>query len=599
MDKSQTEIKNNIKPIEMYDEMSSSYLSYAMSVIVSRALPDIRDGLKPVHRRIIYAMHKGGFDWSKQYRKSARIVGDVIGKYHPHGDQAVYDALVRMVQDFSMSLPLIDGQGNFGSIDGDRAAAYRYTECRLRPLAEELLADIDKNTVNMRPNFDESLMEPVVLPARVPNLLVNGSTGIAVGMATNIPPHNLTEVIDGVIAFIENPEISIEEICEHIKGPDFPTGGTIYGLSAVRDLYTTGRGKIKVRGKATIEEDDNGKARIIITEIPYALNKTLLIQKIVHLVREKKLEGISDLRDESGKDGIRLVVELKKSAVPNVLLNNLFKFTQLESTFGGIMLAIDKGKPRVMNIKEVLKCFIDHRFEVITRRAQFDLDKAEARAHILEGLLIAMDNMDEVVKIIRDSKHREEAQERLIKKFKFSETQAKAILDMRLYQLTGLERGKVEGEYEELKKLLRYLEDLLAHPEKIFAVLQEDLEEIRAKYGENRKTELSINEGEIDIEDLIADEPCVITLTNTGYIKRVPTDTYRQQRRGGKGVIGMNTKEEDFVEHVFTASTHDYLLCFTEDGRMYWLKAYQVPEGSRQAKAVSYTHLTLPTSDLV
>ena len=361
---------------------------------------------------------------------------------------------------------LIDGQGNFGSIDGDRAAAYRYTECRLRPLAEELLADIDKNTVNMRPNFDESLMEPVVLPARVPNLLVNGSTGIAVGMATNIPPHNLTEVIDGVIAFIENPEISIEEICEHIKGPDFPTGGTIYGLSAVRDLYTTGRGKIKVRGKATIEEDDNGKARIIITEIPYALNKTLLIQKIVHLVREKKLEGISDLRDESGKDGIRLVVELKKTAVPNVLLNNLFKFTQLESTFGGIMLAIDKGKPRVMNIKEVLKCFIDHRFEVITRRAQFDLDKAEARAHILEGLLLAMDNMDEVVKIIRDSKHREEAQERLIKKFKFSETQAKAILDMRLYQLTGLERGKVEGEYEELKKLMQYLEDLLAHPEK-------------------------------------------------------------------------------------------------------------------------------------
>ncbi len=591
------ELKERIDLINIEDEMQRAYIDYSMSVIVGRALPDARDGLKPGNRRILYAMKERGWTHSKAYVKCAKVVGEVIGNYHPHGDTAVYDTIVRMAQEFAMRGMLIDGQGNFGSIDGDRAAAYRYTECRLRPLAEELLADIDKNTVNMRPNFDESLMEPVVLPARVPNLLVNGSTGIAVGMATNIPPHNLTEVVDGVIAFIDNPEISIEEICEHIKGPDFPTGGTIYGLSAVRDLYTTGRGKIKVRGKATIEEDDNGKARIIITEIPYALNKTLLIQKIVHLVREKKLEGISDLRDESGKDGIRLVVELKKSAVPNVLLNNLFKFTQLESTFGGIMLAIDKGKPRVMNIKEVLKCFIDHRFEVITRRAQFDLDKAEARAHILEGLLLAMDNMDEVVKIIRDSKHREEAQERLIKKFKFSETQAKAILDMRLYQLTGLERGKVEGEYEELKKLMQYLEDLLAHPEKIYAVMKEDLEEIRAKYGENRKTELSINEGEIDIEDLIADEPCVITLTNTGYIKRVPTDTYRQQRRGGKGVIGMNTKDEDFVEHVFTASTHDYLLCFTEDGRMYWLKAYQVPEGSRQAKGRSLANVLQMTQE--
>ncbi|MFL2859421.1 MAG: DNA gyrase subunit A [Pontiellaceae bacterium] len=584
-------IKERIDLINIEDEMQRAYIDYSMSVIVGRALPDARDGLKPGNRRILYAMKERGWTHSKAYVKCAKVVGEVIGNYHPHGDTAVYDTIVRMAQDFAMRGMLIDGQGNFGSIDGDRAAAYRYTECRLRPLAEELLSDIDKNTVNMRPNFDESLMEPVVLPARVPNLLINGSTGIAVGMATNIPPHNLTEIIDGTIALIDNEEISIEGLCELIKGPDFPTGGTIYGLSAVRDFYMTGRGKIKVRGKATIEEDENGKARILITEIPYALNKTLLIQKIVHLVREKKLEGISDLRDESGKDGIRLVVELKRSAVPNILLNSLYKFTQLESTFGGIMLAIDKGKPRVMNLKEALQCFIDHRFEVITRRTQFDLDKAMARAHILEGLLIAMDNMDEVVKIIRDSKHREEAQNRLIKKFSLSEVQAKAILDMRLYQLTGLERDKVEGEHKELKKLMEYLEDLLAHPEKIYAVMKKDLEEIRAKYGENRKTELSINEGEIDIEDLIADEPCVITLTNTGYIKRVPTDTYRQQRRGGKGVIGMNTKEEDFVEHVFTASTHDYLLCFTEEGRMYWLKAYQVPEGSRQARGRSLANV--------
>ena len=590
-------IKERIDLINIEEEMQRAYIDYSMSVIVGRALPDARDGLKPGNRRILYAMKERGWTHSKAYVKCAKVVGEVIGNYHPHGDTAVYDTIVRMAQEFAMRGMLIDGQGNFGSIDGDRAAAYRYTECRLRPLAEELLADIDKNTVNMRANFDESLMEPTVLPARVPNLLINGSTGIAVGMATNIPPHNLTEVIDGCVALIEDPEINIDGLCEYIKGPDFPTGGTVYGLTAVQQLYTTGRGKIKVRGTANIEEDENGKARIIITEIPYALNKTLLIEKIVHLGREKKLDGISDLRVESGKDGIRLVVELKKSAVPNVTLNNLFKFTQLESTFGAIMLAIDKGKPRVMNLKEALQCFIDHRFEVITRRTQFDLEKAQARAHILEGLLIAMDNMDEVVKIIRASKHREEAQQKLTKKFKLSDIQAKAILDMRLYQLTGLERDKVDGEYEELKKLMEYLEDLLANPEKIYAVMKEDLSDMRAKYGENRKTELSIHEGDIDIEDLIADEPCVITLTNTGYIKRVPTDTYRQQRRGGKGVVGMNTKEEDFVEHVFTASTHDYLLCFTETGRMYWLKAYRVPEGSRQARGRSLANVLQMSQD--
>jgi len=583
--------------INIEDEMQRAYIDYSMSVIVGRALPDARDGLKPGNRRILYAMKERGWTHNKAYVKCAKVVGEVIGNYHPHGDTAVYDTMVRMAQDFAMRGMLIDGQGNFGSIDGDRAAAYRYTECRLRPLAEEMLADIDKETVDMRPNFDESLMEPSVLPARIPNLLVNGSTGIAVGMATNIPPHNLGEVIDGTILLIDNPDATIDELHELIKGPDFPTGGTVYGLNAVREFYQTGRGKIKVRGKAEIEEDDSGKARIIITEIPYALNKTLLIQKMVHLVRDKKLEGISDIRDESGKEGIRLVVELKRNAVPNVLLNNIFKHTQMESTFGGIMLAIDNGKPRVMNLKETLQCFIDHRFDVITRRTEFDLEKAKARAHILEGYLLAMDNMDEVVRIIRDSSNREEAQERLMTKFGFSEIQAKAILDMRLYQLTGLERDKIDAEYAELKKLMEYLEDLLAHTEKIYAVIKEDLEQIRAKYGDIRRTDLSIDEGEIDIEDLIADEPCVITLSNTGYIKRVPVDTYRQQRRGGKGVVGMSTKDEDFVEHIFSASTHDYLLCFTEAGRMYWLKAYHVPEGTRQSRGRSLANVLQMTQD--
>jgi DNA gyrase subunit A len=583
--------------INIEDEMQRAYIDYSMSVIVGRALPDVRDGMKPGNRRILYAMKERGWTYNKAYVKCAKVVGEVIGNYHPHGDTAVYDTMVRMAQDFAMRGMLIDGQGNFGSIDGDRAAAYRYTECRLRPLAEEMLADIDKETVDMRPNFDESLMEPSVLPARIPNLLVNGSTGIAVGMATNIPPHNLGEVIDGTILLIDNPDATIDELHERIKGPDFPTGGTVYGLNAVREFYQTGRGKIKVRGKADIEEDDNGKTRIIITEIPYALNKTLLIQKMVHLVRDKKLEGISDIRDESGKEGIRLVIELKRNAVPNVLLNNIFKHTQMESTFGGIMLAIDKGKPRVLNLREVLQCFIDHRFDVITRRTQFDLKKAQARAHILEGYLLAMDNMDDVVRIIRDSKNRDEAQERLIEKFGFSEIQAKAILEMRLYQLTGLERDKVEAEYAELMELIKYLEDLLAHPEKIYAVIKEDLEQIRAKYGDHRRTDLSIDEGEIDIEDLIADEPCVITLSSTGYIKRVPTDTYRQQRRGGKGVVGMNTKDEDFVEHIFSASTHDYLLCFTEAGRMYWLKAYYVPEGTRQSRGRSLANVLSMAQD--
>ncbi len=577
--------------INIEDEMQRAYVDYSMSVIVGRALPDARDGLKPGNRRILYAMKERGWTHNKAYVKCAKVVGEVIGNYHPHGDTAVYDTLVRMAQDFAMRGMLIDGQGNFGSIDGDRAAAYRYTECRLRPLAEELLADIEKNTVDMRPNFDETLMEPSVLPSQVPNLLVNGSTGIAVGMATNIPPHNLGEVINGAIFLIDHPDATVDELHERVKGPDFPTGGTVYGLNAVRELYTTGRGKIKVRGKADIEEDESGKARIIVTEIPYALNKTLLIKKMVQLVRDKKLEGISDIRDESGKEGIRLLLELKRNAVPNVLLNNLFKFTQLESTFGAIMLAIDKGKPQIMNLKETLQCFVDHRFDVVTRRTQFDLEKARERAHILEGLLTATEHMNEVVKIIRDSKNREEAHGRLMRTFGLSEVQTKAILDMRLYQLTGLEREKIETEYAGLKELMARLDDLLAHPKKVFGVIKEGLGEIRAKYGDIRRTNLSNDEGEIDIEDLIADEPCVITLSHTGYIKRVPTDTYRQQRRGGKGVVGMNTRKEDFVEHVFAASTHDYLLCFTQEGRMYWLKAYHVPEGSRQSRGRSLANV--------
>jgi DNA gyrase subunit A len=460
-----------------------------------------------------------------------------------------------------------------------------------------MLADIEKNTVDMLPNFDETLMEPTVLPARIPNLLINGSTGIAVGMATNIPPHNLSEVIDGTIHLIENPDAGVEDLCQFIKGPDFPTAGIVHGLGGIKSMYLTGRGRIRMRGKADIEEFGNNRERIIITEIPYAVNKASMIIKMAELVREKRLEGISDIRDESGKLGIRVVIELKKGAIGKVVLNNIYKHTQLASTFGAIMLAIDNGRPRIMNLKELLQCFIKHRFEVITRRTQFDLDKAHARSHILEGLLIALDNLDEVVRIIRASKAREEAQAKLVERFHFSELQVKAILDMRLYQLTGLEREKIQSEFDELQKVIAYLTDLLEHKEKIYGVIKDDLAEIKAKYGDPRRTQLEIDEGEIDIEDLIADEPCVITLSNTGYIKRVPVDTYRQQRRGGKGVVGMDTKEEDFVEHVFTASTHDYLLCFTQAGRMYWLKAYHVPEGSRQSRGRALANVIEMGSD--
>jgi len=577
-------VTDRIERINVEEEMQRAYIDYSMSVIVGRALPDARDGLKPGNRRILFAMHERGWTHSKAFVKCAKVVGDVIGNYHPHGDSAVYDTLVRMAQDFSMRYMLIKGQGNFGSIDGDPAAAYRYTECKLNKMAEDLLADIGKDTVLMQKTFDETLMEPTVLPARIPNLLVNGSTGIAVGMATNIPPHNIGEIIDGVIHLIDNPEATVADLMNFIKGPDFPTGGTLFGLTPIREMYEGGRGHLRVRGKAEVQEWKNDRERIIITEIPYAVNKATLIEKIASLVHEKKIEGISDLRDESDKDGIRVVVELKRGAIGQVVLNNLYKQTQLLVTFGAIMLAIDHGRPRVMNLKEILTCFVVHRFEVLTRRTQFQLREAEARAHILEGLLIALDNLDEVVKIIRASKNREEARIQLMGQFKLSELQAKAILEMRLYQLTGLERDKLEAEYKVLQDRIAYLKELLADDAKLYGVMKDDLLEVRASYSDARRTEIVVDEGEINIEDLIADENCVISLSHSGYLKRTLTSVYREQKRGGKGRKSMDTKEEDYVEHVFNCSAHDWMLFFTEQGRMYFKKAYQIPEGGPTAR---------------
>ena len=570
--------------INIEDEMRRAYIDYSMSVIVGRALPDARDGLKPSNRRILYAMGQGGWIHNRSYVKCARVVGEVIGKYHPHGDQAVYDTMVRMAQDFSLRETLIDGQGNFGSIDGDPPAAYRYTECRLNRLAEEMLADIEKHTVDMQPNFDEKEQEPTVLPARFPNLLVNGSTGIAVGMATNMPPHNLGEIIDGITHLIDHPQADIAELMQFVKGPDFPTGGVVRGVAPIRSMYETGRGLIRVRGVADIEEHDSGKDVILIREIPYAVNKASLIEKMAQLVNEKKLDGISDIRDESAKGAIRIVIELKRGAIPNVVLNNLYKQTQLATTFGAIMLAIDHGRPRIMNLKELMVCFLDHRFEVITRRTQFELEKAEARAHILEGLLIALAELDEVVRVIRAARNRDEARGQLIARFGLSALQANAILDMRLYQLTGLEREKIEAEYAEVQERIDYLRDLLSEDRKVFQVIRDDLAEIRKTYVSDRRTQIIAAEGELNIEDLLADTGWIITITHSGYIKRVPVETYRQQRRGGKGVQGMNTKEKDYVEHVFTASTHDTLLFFTAGGRIHWKKVYEIPEGARTAR---------------
>jgi len=597
MENEQEKTPNPIPDVHIEEEMRGSYIDYSMSVIVGRALPDARDGLKPVHRRVLFAMQDLGNTHNRPYKKSARVVGDVIGKYHPHGDQAVYDTIVRMAQDFSLRYLLVDGQGNFGSIDGDSAAAMRYTEVRMSRLAEDLLADLDKETVDFGPNYDESLHEPLVLPAKFPNLLINGSTGIAVGMATNIPPHNISEIVDAILVQIDNPDVSIADLMRHVKGPDFPTGGIVCGTGQIESMYKTGRGQLKVRGRAYIDEGKQGKETIIITEIPYTVNKTTLIEDMAQLVQNKVLDGISDLRDESNKEGIRIVIELKRGIIPKVVLNNIYQHTQLQTTFGAILLALDHGKPRVMNLKELIHCFTQHRFEVITRRAKFELQKAEARAHILEGLKIALDNLDAVVKTIREAKNRDIAKTNLMARFTLTEIQANAILDMRLYQLTGLEREKIDAEYLELIKTISYLRDLLANEHKIFGVMKQELLDIKQRYGDRRRTDIAPEEGEISVEDLVADRGCVITISHAGYIKRVPPETYRAQRRGGKGVAGMTPKEEDFVEHLFAANTHDTILFFTAGGRVYAEKVYEIPEATRTARGKAIVNMLNIRSD--
>jgi len=571
-------------PVSIEEEMKGSYLDYAMSVIIGRALPEVRDGLKPVQRRILYAMFREGLLPGRKYSKCAGVVGEVLKKYHPHGDTAVYDALVRLAQDFNMRYTLVDGQGNFGSVDGDPAAAYRYTEARLAAIAEELLADIDKNTVDFIPNFDETTEEPVVLPSRVPNLIVNGSSGIAVGMATNIPPHNLGEIIDGLILLIENRETTLKDLLSRIKGPDFPTGGIIHGTDGIVQAYNEGKGLIKVRAKARIEREHRGGENIIVTELPYQVNKARLIEKIAELVREKRIEGISELRDESDRDGIRIVMELKRGEIAQVMLNNLYKHTQMETTFGIIMLALVNGQPRVLNLKRLLDLFLQHRRDVVLRRTRFELRKAEERAHILEGLKIALDHLDEIIALIRRSKNPEEARAGLIRDYPLSEIQAQAILDMKLQRLTGLEREKIIREYTETLKEIERLKAILENEALVSQIIKDELLEIRSKYADERKTEISAETKEITIEDLITDEEMVITFSHQGYIKRNPLSAYRSQRRGGKGLIGMETKEEDFVRELFIGTTHDYMLFFSNLGRLYWLKIYQIPEAGRAAK---------------
>ncbi|RMF06014.1 DNA gyrase subunit A, partial [Candidatus Woesearchaeota archaeon] len=572
------------------DEMKQSYLDYAMSVIVGRALPEARDGLKPVHRRILYAMNEMGMHHNKPFKKSARIVGEVLGKYHPHGDSAVYDALVRLAQDFSMRYPLIQGQGNFGSIDGDNPAAMRYTEARLTKLAETMLEDINKNTVEFVPNFDESLKEPVVLPSKMPNLLLNGSNGIAVGMATNIPPHNMREVSDAFIALIDNPDISVPELMEHLPGPDFPTGGIILGRQGIARAYATGRGKIKVRGKSHIE-DKGSKQQIIITEIPYMVNKAMLLEQIAQLVREKRITGISDLRDESDREGMRIVIELKKDANPDIVLNQLYAHTRLQSTFGIILLALSDNVPKVMNIKELMNEFLQHRKTVIRRRTEFDLGKAEERQHIVEGLLKALDNIDEIIELIKKSADVKEASAALQNKYALSEKQAGAILEMRLQKLTGLEQAKLKEEHEELEKQIINYKKILSSDSEILKIIKNDFAELSSQFGDERRTEIIEYEDDLDIEDLIKPEDMVVTITHSGYIKRLPLQTYKVQGRGGKGVRGAGTREEDFVEHLFVANTHSYLLVFTSTGKVHWLKVYQIPEAGRTAKGKAIVNL--------
>ena len=582
--------EGKVIPVDINKEMKRCYIDYAMSVIVGRALPDVRDGLKPVHRRILYSLQELGITPDKSYRKCARIVGDVLGKYHPHGDSSVYDALVRMAQDFSMRYMLVDGHGNFGSVDGDSAAAMRYTEARMNRISVEMLKDINKDTIDFVPNFDGSEKEPSVLPSRYPNLLVNGSSGIAVGMATNIPPHNLGEIIDGTVMLIDNPETSVLELMTVINGPDFPTAGIIMGKAGIRAAYETGKGKIVVRAKAEIEEE-NSRHRIIVTELPYQVNKAKLIENIADLVKDKKIVGISDLRDESDRQGMRIVIELKKDANPNVILNLLYKHTKMQDTFGVIMLALVDNEPQVLNLKQVLCHYIDFQKEVITRRTIFDLNKAQARAHILEGLRIALDHIDEVISIIRHSETSELAKNTLIERFNFTEKQATAILEMRLRRLTGLERDKIEGEYSELMKQIEYLSSILASEEKLLGVIKDELIEIKNKYGDKRRTSIEKIVNEIDIEDLIQEEEVTITLTHTGYIKRISADTYSAQKRGGKGIQAMSTKEDDFVEHIMITSTHSDVLFFTNKGRVYKLRAYEIPEAGRAAKGTNIINL--------
>ncbi|MDA8582338.1 DNA gyrase subunit A [Schleiferiaceae bacterium] len=588
-----------IIPVNIEEQMKSSYIDYSMSVIVSRALPDVRDGLKPVHRRVLYGMHDMGVTSSKAYKKSARIVGDVLGKYHPHGDSSVYDTMVRMAQDWSLRYTLVDGQGNFGSVDGDSPAAMRYTEVRMRKIAEEMLSDIDKDTVDWQLNFDDSLKEPTVLPTRIPGLLVNGASGIAVGMATNMPPHNLTESINAINAYIDNDAIEIDELMQHISAPDFPTGGTIYGYEGVRDAFHTGRGRIVLRGKATIEEV-RGRECIIVTEIPYQVNKAEMIKKTAELVNDKKIEGISDIRDESDRKGMRVVYILKRDAVPNVVLNKLYKYTQLQSSFSVNNIALVNGRPEMLNLKDMVKHFVEHRHDVVVRRTEYELRQAEKRAHVLEGLLIAIDNLDAVIKLIRASATVDEAKSGLMTEFKLSDVQAKAILEMRLQKLTGLERDKIKSEYEELMKTIEYLKSILGDKVLRMEIIKDELLEIKEKYGDDRRTDIEFAGGDVSIEDMIPDSEVVITISHAGYIKRTPLTEYKKQNRGGVGSKGASTRDKDFIEHVYVATNHQYMLFFTELGRCFWMRVYEIPEGSRQSKGRAIQNLiNLPQDDKV
>ncbi len=580
-----------IIPITIEDEMQSSYIDYSMSVIVSRALPDVRDGLKPVHRRVLYGMSDLGMLHNRNYKKSARIVGEVLGKYHPHGDSAVYDSIVRMVQDFSLRYPLVDGQGNFGSVDGDSAAAMRYTEVRMKRISEELLADINKETVDFQTNFDDTLEEPTVLPSMLPNLLLNGASGIAVGMATNMAPHNLTEVVDGVVATIDNPEIDAAGLMEHITAPDFPTGGIIYGYEGVKEAYETGRGKVVMRARANVEELRNSREQIVVTEIPYQVNKATLIEKIADLVNHEKITEISEIRDESDRDGMRIVIILKRGSNAGVVLNQLYKYTQMQQTFGIINLALVKGRPKVMALKELIERFIEHRIDIIIRRTIYDLDQAESRAHILEGLKIALDNLDEVIKTIRASNNPQEANQELRKKFALTDLQAKAILDMRLQKLTGLERDKIDQEYRDIVDRIGEYRNILSDRNRQTDIIKEELAELKDRYGDERRTEIVYSADDFNIEDMIADEDVVVTISNKGFIKRMPVSGYRRQRRGGKGMKGTTTKDDEYVEHLFVATNHNYILFFTEKGNCYWLKVYEIPEGSRLSRGRAIVNL--------